>query len=81
MATAATRHPGGRPRTRQRCQLGKTIERLARVRGLHLDEVANAAGITFPTLHRICTGEITSPRLATVKALASALGVKLEQLA
>jgi transcriptional regulator with XRE-family HTH domain len=79
MATA--RHAGGRPRTLQRCPLGQRIERLANVRGLHMDELAAAAGIQTPSLYRILTGEIRSPRLATVQALAKALGVKLEKLA
>jgi len=81
MATVSERHAGGRPRTVRRCELGQRIERLAAARGLHLDQVAEAAGISTPGLYRILTGEINSPRLATVKALAAALGVKLEKLA
>ena len=81
MATASERHPGGSPHSLKRCPLGIRIERLAAARGLHLDEVADAAGITFPTLHRICTGRIKSPKLETVKAIATALDVKLDKLA
>jgi transcriptional regulator with XRE-family HTH domain len=80
MVAATTRHPGGGPRSLDRCQLGQQIERLASNAGLHLDEVAEAAGIAMPTLNRICTGRIRSPRLATVKAIASALGVKVDRL-
>lgn len=75
------RHAGGRPRQVQRCELGIKIERLAAARGMHLDEVAKAADITTAGLYQILTGKIRSPRLATVKALATALGVKLEKLA
>jgi transcriptional regulator with XRE-family HTH domain len=81
MASVSDRHAGGSPRTLKRCPLGQTIERLAVDRGLHLDEVARAAGITFPTLHRICTGRIKSPKLETVKAIAAALHVKIDRLA
>jgi transcriptional regulator with XRE-family HTH domain len=81
MASVSERHPGGRPRTVRRCELGQRIEKLAAAKGLHIDEVARAAGISTPGLYRILTGEISSPRLSTVKALASALGVKLEKLA
>jgi transcriptional regulator with XRE-family HTH domain len=81
MATVNDRHAGGRPRTLRRTEIGQRIERLAASRGLHLDELADRAGIRFPTLHRICTGRIKSPKLETVKALAEALGVKLDRLA
>lgn len=81
MATANDRHAGGRPRNLRRCELGNAIERIAEQRGLHLDELAAAAGISFPTLHRICTGRIKSPKLDTVKAIAAALKVKLDRLA
>ncbi len=81
MATVSGRHAGGPPRTLKRCELGQLIERLAAAKGMHLDEVAEAAGISFPTLHRICTGRIKSPKLETVKGIATALGVKLDRLA
>lgn len=81
MATVSERHAGGRPRKLKRCPLGQTIEKLAASKGMHLDEVADAAGITFPALHRICTGKIKSPKLETVKAIATALGVKIDRLA
>lgn len=80
-AIRQTRHAGGRTRTLRRCPLGQRIERLAETRGLHLDEVAAAAGITYPTLHRICTGTIKSPKLETVKSIAEVLGVKIDRLA
>lgn len=82
MATVSEkRHAGGKPRQLDRCPLGQRIERLAGARGLHLDQVASAAGITFPTLHRICTGRIKSPKLETIKAIAAALRVRLDRLA
>lgn len=81
MATVGERHAGGRPRKLKRCPLGMKIERLAADRGLHLDEVAEAAGITFPSLHCICTGRTKSPKFETIKAIASALGVKVDRLA
>lgn len=81
MATVSEkRHAGGRPREIRRCPLGRKIERLAAGRGLHIDQVAEAAGIARATLYRILTGGIASPRLATVQAIAEALSVKLEKL-
>lgn len=76
-----SRHPGGRPRILKRCALGERIEALAVKRGLHIDQVAGEAGIASATLYRILTGDIRSPRLATVKAIADALKVKLDKLA
>lgn len=81
MATVGEkRHAGGRPREIRRCPLGRKIERLASDKGLHMDELATAAGIASATLYRILTGGIASPRLATIQAIATALGVKLEKL-
>lgn len=81
MATVSERHAGGRPRTLKRCALGEKIERLATAKGLHMDELAKKVGIATPSLYRILTGEISSPRLSTFKSLAKALGVTLEKLA
>lgn len=80
MATVSERHAGGRPRTVRRCPLGLKIERLAVNAGLHIDEVASAAGIANATLYRILTGGIASPRISTIKGIAAALGVKVEKL-
>lgn len=82
MATVGEkRHAGGRPREIRRCPLGRKIERLATERGMPMDQLAQAASISTAGLYQILTGKIRSPRLATVKALAAALGVKLEKLA
>lgn len=80
MATVSERHAGGRPRTVRRCQLGQKIERLATSAGLHIDEVADSAGIARATLYRILTGGIASPRVSTIKGIATALGVRVEKL-
>lgn len=80
MATVSERHAGGRPKTVRRCALGLKIERFADNAGMHIDEVANAAGIANATLYRILTGGIASPRISTIKGIATALGVKVEKL-
>lgn len=74
------RHAGGRPRQLPRTKLGQAIERLAGERGLHLDQVADKAGIKSPTLYRIVTGRIESPKTSTVLALAKALRVTIGEL-
>lgn len=81
MATAShKRHAGGRPRVLKRCLIGQRIEQWAAKRGLHIDQVADRSGITVPTLNRILTGRIKSPKIGTVLALASTLDIKVEQL-
>jgi len=74
------RHPGGRPRRLPRTPVGERIELLAHRRGLHIDEVARAAGIEPPTLNRILTGRIASPKTSTMLALADVLGVRIDRL-
>lgn len=80
MEPVSERHPGGRPRKLERCPLGHAIDSLAAERGLHLDQVAKASGITFPALHRICTGRTKSPKLNTIMAIAAALGITVDRL-
>lgn len=79
-AMRQTRHAGGRPRQLPRTKLGQRIERLATARGIHLDELAERAGIKGPTLYRILTGRIESPKSSTMLALAKALRVPIGDL-
>lgn len=75
MATASERHPGGRPRIHEPSELYVRVEALAKRRGLHLDDLAAAAGIGRSTLYRL-----HDPRASTLKAIASALGVTIDRL-
>jgi DNA-binding Xre family transcriptional regulator len=60
--------------------MGQRIERLAAERGLNLDQLADKAGIRGPTLYRIITGRIESPKASTVLALCNALTVPVGDL-
>ena len=71
---STTRHPGGRPRTLPLSPLGIKIRRQADRSGIHIDQLAERAGVATGTLYKILSGRITSPRLSTVVALAHALG-------
>lgn len=76
MATVGgERHAGGRPRTREPSELFLKVERLARQRGMHLDELASKAGVSTPTLY-----QLRDPRVSTAKAIAEALGITLDRL-
>jgi|APGre2960657373_1045057.scaffolds.fasta_scaffold277375_1 transcriptional regulator with XRE-family HTH domain len=74
------RRAGGRPRHLERNELGRRIERLAARRHKHLDEIAEASGVSLETIYRISTGRISDPRVSTLSALAEALGVPVSKL-
>jgi transcriptional regulator with XRE-family HTH domain len=60
--------------------MGKRIVAEANRLGLAIDEVAEAAGVSRPTLYRILSGRIGSPRLQTVLAIAAALRTPASRL-
>lgn len=70
-----TRHPGGRPRLNPPSALFVRIEAMAKRRGMHLDELAERAGVT-----RQCIYQLNDPKVSTAKALADALGVTIDRL-
>jgi transcriptional regulator with XRE-family HTH domain len=67
------------PRSQADRQLAATLRRLREERGLSRETVAGAAGITLGALIRI-EGAKASPGWGTVRRLAEALDVTLEQL-
>jgi len=75
MATVAERHPGGRPRTREPSALFLRVQSMAKRRGMHIDDLAAAAGITPQ-----CIYQLKDPRVSTARAIADALGVTLDRL-
>lgn len=75
MPTSRDRHPGGRPRTRERSPLFMRVEALARKRGMHIDDLAAAAGITPQGIY-----QLKDPRVSTARAIADALGITLDRL-
>jgi transcriptional regulator with XRE-family HTH domain len=80
MATVSDRHAGGRPRTLESCELGHRIERFAAKAGLHLDELASRAGLTYQCLYQIRVGKTRRPSVATLAAVAKALGISIDKL-
>lgn len=83
MATAKPekRHAGGRPRSGPSTRLGALIERLATAAGLHLDEVAHRAGITFQAINDIRRGKTKNPSAVTLANIARVLRVPVDDLA
>ena len=77
MATVThQRHAGGRPRTRKHSPLFRLVEAMAERRGLTLDQVAEAAGVSVNTLYRI-----NDPRVSKLSAIAAALGEPVGRMA
>jgi transcriptional regulator with XRE-family HTH domain len=75
MATVSSRHAGGRLRAEDSSPLFLRISAIAKLRGISISRLAQAAGIS-----RQCIHQIKSPRAATAKAIAKALAVPLEFL-
>jgi transcriptional regulator with XRE-family HTH domain len=61
--------------------LGARVRRLRLAAGLTQAGLAGAAGMTLGNLAQIEQGVNTNPRLATLRSLAKALGVTLDELA
>jgi Zn-dependent peptidase ImmA (M78 family)/DNA-binding XRE family transcriptional regulator len=59
--------------------LGKNIRRLRNASGLSQNSLAEASGISLPTIKLIETGK-ASPRMNTIQAIAEALKAKLQDL-
>lgn len=74
------RHAGGAPRRFPSSRLGVVIERAADTAGLHLDEVASKAGISFPSLNDIRRGKTKNPSGLTLASLARVLRIPVERL-
>jgi transcriptional regulator with XRE-family HTH domain len=68
----ARRDPGTKPETR--------LARLRMSRGVTQEELADAIGISEPTLRRLERGQMSSPPLGYLVNAALALGVGLDEL-
>jgi transcriptional regulator with XRE-family HTH domain len=60
--------------------LGHAVRHLREQRKLSQEELASRAGTTFSTINRLETAK-SAPAWATVRAVATALGVSLRELA
>jgi transcriptional regulator with XRE-family HTH domain len=75
MPTPRDRHPGGRPRTREASALFLRVEAMAKRRGIHLDELAERAGLSRTVFYTL-----KDPKVSTARAIADALGITLDRL-
>jgi len=60
--------------------IGENIKKLRLQKNLSQDKLARLADIAFPTLTKIESGETPNPTIETVKKIAAALGVSIDEL-
>ena len=58
--------------------LGERINKIRKEKGISIDELCELSGIPKGTLSKITAGITTNPTLDTVKAIARALGCRLD---
>lgn len=71
---------GGRPRENELTPFGLHVVDLAKRRGMTVRDLADAAGLSHPTVYRILSGVTPDPRASTLLALANALGTTMQRL-
>lgn len=79
MASVSERHAGGRPRERDLCPWGITVESLMAKRRMTRSDLAKQAGLKPPSLWALLVGE-SKPKWETVCKIADALGVPVTKL-
>jgi transcriptional regulator with XRE-family HTH domain len=57
--------------------LGETIRQIRKARGLSLDKLAAASGLTKQAVRRIETGAVANASVATLLKISEALGVRI----
>jgi len=60
--------------------IGKNIKRYREKLGISQDKLSKLAGITLHTITKIESGATPDPRIETVKKIAKALNVSLDEL-
>ena len=66
--------------SKQDFPLARNLKKLREKKGLSQDRLAKLADVTNNTIIKIEQGENTNPTLATLKKIAKALGVSLDDL-
>ena len=60
--------------------IGKTIRRYRQEKEMSQEALARAADLSLPTIVKIESGETPNPSIDTVKKIAAALGVSIDDL-
>ena len=60
--------------------IAKNIKKYREKKGISQDKLSKLAGITFHTITKIESGATPDPRIETVKKIADALGINIDDL-
>jgi transcriptional regulator with XRE-family HTH domain len=66
--------------SKENSKIGDNIRKLRLQKDLSQEKLARLADIAFPTLTKIESGETPNPTIDTVKKIAGALGVSIDDL-
>lgn len=66
--------------SKQKSKIGKNIRKYRRKIGISQDVLSKRANLAFHTIAKIETGSTPDPRIETVKKIADALGVTIDNL-
>ncbi|OFZ55584.1 MAG: hypothetical protein A3D92_02440 [Bacteroidetes bacterium RIFCSPHIGHO2_02_FULL_44_7] len=66
--------------SKEQSTIGKTIRKYRQDKKMSQEALARAANLSLPTIVKIESGETPNPSIDTVKKLAAALGVGVDEL-
>lgn len=66
--------------SKEKQKIGNTIKKYRLQKELSQEKLARLADLAFPTIAKIEAGATPDPRIETVKKIADALGVSLDDL-
>ena len=66
--------------SKQESKIGKNIRKYRKKIGISQDVLSKRANLAFHTIAKIETGSTPDPRIETVKKIADALGVTIDNL-
>lgn len=66
--------------SKEKTDIGKSIRKHRLKKELSLEKLARLADLSFPTIAKIESGETPNPTIETIKRIASALEVSIDDL-
>lgn len=66
--------------SKEKSTIGKNIKKYRKKLEISQDKLSKLAGMTFHTITKIESGATPDPRIKTVKKIADALGVSIDDL-